>query len=304
MKMPSASSMQIGMTCPGSVSLPWVGSERSKDANLGTKLHACIEAYYDHGANEAERISIEEKCHAEWMMVSKSVFPVLNDVKTEHYFELNPVTCETIHLGKDAYEKYSKENLWIRGCADIIGRIPDTGELFVGDWKTGFGLSPPAENNWQLIVAALAFMQKTDNVVRGRIIRTKDSTFDEHVYAREFLLQKSDELVDFAQSIQEGTNKDKLKTGEHCKHCKSWVFCPAQRTAIDRCATATNLLGTQLDDHVVELAVDNIKQMEELGKKAKQKIREYIELVGGELKLSDGRVLIPAKTDGNYVRKR
>lgn len=302
--MPSASSLQIGMTCPGSVSLPWVGSERSSDANLGTKLHACIEAYYDIGANEAERVSIEEECHAEWMIISKSVFPVLTDVKTEHYFEYNPATSVVNHLGKEAYDKYSKEYCWIRGCADIVGRT-ESGVLFVGDWKTGFGLAPPSENNWQLIVTALAFIEPSDDRVVGRIIRTKDSTFDEHVYTREFLLQKSDELVDFAMSIQEGTNKDKLKTGEHCKYCKSWVFCPAQKTAIERCAYVKELSKVNpLDDCLVEGAIEQVRGMEELAKKAKQKIREYIELKGGELRLSDGRVLVPAKTDGNYVRKR
>jgi hypothetical protein len=305
MKIPSASSLQIGMACPGSCSLPYVTNERrAKDADLGTRLHACIEVFYDYGANEAEATSIEENCHAEWMMISKSVFPVLNEVKTEQYFELDVISGLVNHLGKDAYENYSKGGLWIRGCADIVGRT-ESGVLFVGDWKTGFGLASPAKSNWQLIVTALSFLKESDVGVFGRIIRTRDSTFDEHYWTREELLAKSDELVEFVKSLSEGTNKDKLKTGEQCKFCKSWAFCPAQKTAIQLSAYAKewNKLD-KVDEQVIESAVENVRAMEDLSKKTRAKIREFIDYNGGSLTLSDGRVLIPGKTEGNFVRRK
>lgn len=305
MKVPSVSKLQIGIACPASVSLPYVIEERGKAATDGINMHSVIDVRYKDGKEAAEKKANELGILADYLLIPSKLFPEFSYFFTEAKFEYNLLDGRWI-VWHAPDSKYSDgDGLWTRGVVDLVGWKDDT--MYVIDWKTGRGTVPNPETNWQLIVTAIVFRKyKPAKKIVARIVKTLEDEPYEFEYTAEFLDKKEKELVDFGNIISSSHHKQRFKAGEHCRYCPSWVFCPVQLTAIERCGYAKDLdtiIEHKATPEAVEAAVNNIKQMEELAAKGKKKIREYIELNGGEFKLSNGTVLIPAKTDGMYRRK-
>lgn len=306
MKVPSVSKLQIGITCPASVSLPYVLEERGQAASDGIKLHDVIDVRYKEGKEAAEAKAKELGVHADYLLIPSKLFPDFSYFFTEAKFEYNLENPNDWIVWHQPDAKYSDRNgLHTRGVVDLVGWKDDT--LYVIDWKTGRGFVPNPETNWQLIVTAIVFNKyKPAKKIIARIVKTLEEEPYEFEYTAEFLASKEEELKKFAEVISSPIHKQRFKAGEHCKYCPSWVFCPVQLTAIERCGYARDLetiIEHKADATAIEEAVNNIKQMEDLAIKGKKKIREYIEIHGGEFRLSNGVVLIPGKTPGSYRRK-
>jgi hypothetical protein len=283
--------------------LPYVSEERGEAAGSGVKIHDVIDTLYQSGMEAAVAKSKELGNEAEFTLIPSKLFIQLDWPMTECVFDYNLVTGQPVIHGRGNPREIPRQDkgIWTRGVADLVGW--KDGVLHVVDWKSGRGHQVGPKENWQLIVTALAFPKGENESVNARIVKTTSDEPDVFVYTPEFLSEKRDELAEFAKLISGDEHKTRFKTGEHCKYCPSWVFCPAQRTAIERAAAMPDLYYGKLDNNTIETAINNVKEMDDLSVKAKKKIREYIELIGGEFKLSNGVVLIPGKTPGTYKRK-
>lgn len=299
MKFPSASKLQLAMSCRASSFLPKVESARQEQAKRGTGLHAVIDAMFNDGMDAAMRIAKENNVTKEFLDIDQSVFNQgLDDIRTEVAFEYDIFAKDHKDYGRNGYDKFLYGNR-IRGVCDLVGY--SSGILTVIDWKTGHGPVPTASGNWQLIIAALVFRHKsnTKNAI-GKIVRTVDGVIDQFEYDSLFLDLCEEKIADFAKGYNPEESRDKYHTGDWCKYCPGWMFCPAQTGAIARSADLASY--TPITEANVLSAIESIRNINDLSKKAEGQVRNYIELIGGRLVGPNGKVYIPAVAEGKIKR--
>ncbi len=309
MKFPSASKLQMAMACKASSFLPYVSEPRGEvgsSADRGTKLHACIDALFNEGMDAAVRLAKELDILSDFLAIDQSLFSQgLDDIQTEVAFEYDLFASDHRIYGRNGHDKFLYGNR-IRGVADLVGTSGSV--LTVIDWKTGNGDTEPVQSNWQLIVAALVFRSfgGSRNAI-GKIINTTTKVVDQCEYTEEFLDECEKKLKLFAENYSPEKVKDQYSTGEHCKYCRSWIFCPAQKTAIERAANLENdlkWLQQPVTDEIALSAIESLRSLDELSKKAQKAIRGYIEIIGGRLVRPDGRAYVVAVDPGKFKKEK
>lgn len=300
MKFPSASRLQRAIECPGSSFLPVVIEPKGGSADLGTRLHQVFDALFNEGLSKAMVLAKELDCLEEAMRIDRSLFEQgLDNIRTEVAFEYDVFHKDHKDYGRNGFDKFQYGSR-IRGVADLVG--VSGGILTVIDWKTGFGATPDSKSNWQLIIACLVFrsLGYSRNAI-GKIINTSTNKVDQCEYDESFLDGKEEELFQFAKKYSPDESRGIYKVGDHCTYCPSWLFCPAQTNAIQRMLSTEAVLPIT-EANAVE-AIERLKDLNSLSKRAEKGLRGYIELIGGRLVAPDGKVYIPAAAEGKIKKE-
>ncbi len=299
MKMPSASNIYIAMECPGSCHLPFVNEERGPSANKGTALHKAIDDYFSNGLESAQNVAAKDGVLIEFDNIDKTLFAGIGCVMTEASFEYDPLTKVGYNLGKGGFSGKLDR---IRGIADLVG-LDITGQPVVIDWKTGYGDYPKAIENWQLIVAALVYrpVDKSKGVT-VRLVKTATGNVDSSYLSPEYLDGCAQRLESLSKALNSDASKTRFKTGQHCRYCKSWTFCPAQLTAVKRVLNLEESLP--VDSNRVAEAISRLNDMKDLSVRAEGQIRNYIDQAGGYTVMPDGSVYVPAAYPGKIKKRR
>ena len=260
MPLPTASSLQLGMTCPGATALPGFKRGSNFGSRRGQGKHNKINAFIQTGEHPDDD-------EINWDRVAELADPCGGERTIELAFrwkqEGDKVTLLGQMLNRNYPEKAYDE---IDGTADVVIVHPDHVE--VKDWKTGRTWIPRPKWNWQIkflcYCAARHFGKK--KAVGSFYQLDKDypqtDTFDEmDLEEIGFYLRKGVDRMIEAQMVQ-GADADAvrpyIKTGAHCEYCASFADCPAQVGTAqalvemeDRLPMLTPILARQLWEKLV-----------------------------------------------------
>jgi hypothetical protein len=250
MRLPSASSIKLAMTCPASATLPQVG-QVSEATELGTDVHEFLRLV-GSGKTVAEALEqVPESSRAECRAVDVDAIPTLRDVRQEVAFVFNPWTGNSKILGENIGRDYERHG-WVPteeypGTADRVGYVVGgqyDGWLCVDDYKTGNAYTVERANrNWQLKHLAVAASKAlNERRVLVGIVRTKGRiSVDYHPMEELDLDLAGQELLMLAEFIRTGKAQKKLVTGSHCTYCPAFNSCPTQTALLRKLSNAPEL---------------------------------------------------------------
>jgi hypothetical protein len=226
--LPTASSLQRVMACPGSWSekFPIERQEVSDAMERGSGIHKYLENYYDRKDNLFDGVA--EKFHDFCASISLAHLPSQIGL-SEQAYAYNPATRLTKSLGK-IDRKYPLEQNIFYGTADYVG-WSDRSIPLVIDFKTGQADVPDPKDNWQLRMLAVAvgrIYQNAPGVDVGITkIRDDASVFTvTHFYSRNDLELFEGMMIGTMALLQEG--RQEFRRGDHCKYCPAFAYCPIQ----------------------------------------------------------------------------
>lgn len=251
----SGSEMGRLMVCTAAGVLDRVGNI-SPQSDTGSGMHAFFRDVQEHGRDEAlARVAPELLERAELVDVASLLPPGAETLPGEVALVYDAETEQVRFLGYDIGRNYSKDAPLgpneIPMSLDVVTLSP--GHAFIGDFKTGRGKVPPARRNWQLKLGALAVCRwKGLDCATTGIIHVPESG---QPYTDEAVLDGFD-LDSIAADVRlmakriraarESKNAPKAVTGEHCRYCPSFQFCPAQTALVRRLAADPKELTTEI----------------------------------------------------------
>jgi hypothetical protein len=244
MKLPSASNLQRAIACEASSLLRQVDAEVPQ-AHWGQGVHSYLENVNKVGRHKALLAIEDHELRAYCEGLDLDVLPVdPNCYAVEVTFAYDFATDTARELGRGIGRNYAgaKPTEFV-GTADVVGVSADGNTVYIPDYKTGWyaSLQRPADS-WQLKALALfaARAYGADSAVVELILLREDGTskpmtarldiFDLDIVAKE--LRELAERLKCAQGDYAQGKQPTMKTGEHCRYCRSRVFCPAQTALV------------------------------------------------------------------------
>lgn len=213
----SASKLARVMTCKGSLHFENLPTpEENELAKQGTAFSELMEKTIlgvDPGEYATNGVIYDEEMHYHKTWLMDYVRGTYGEgVKTEEW-----ATWIT------------QSGIKIPGKYDLCSWVGE--DLYIGDFKYGYGIVEP-ENNWQLIAYAIGEViqsGKAPEIVYMTIIQPRAHHHDGSI--RTWSISYT-ELLEYMNQIQDRFNElaageNKLETGKHCKYCPGAAHCPA-----------------------------------------------------------------------------
>lgn len=238
----SASSVERVSACPSSVVLDQA-YRVTEDGERGTAIHLFAKRVIQgmSRAKAAQLVDDKWRSTCAGFDVSGELVDMRNP-RAEVSYAFNPFTGEGRELGVDIDRKY------IVGRDEIPGSVDVDGTSFMGiprvdDWKTGYDVTPCAENlqmgTYACAKAAVTGANEID--ARIRYVRENGSVrTDRHVFKRIELDDIADRLADTATAVEAARKASaegrpvSVSTGPHCRYCPALTACPAHAAMVRR----------------------------------------------------------------------
>lgn len=169
--------------------------------------------------------------------------------------------------------------IWeINGRADLVEYRETAKQLFISDFKYGWGIVEP-ENNWTLISHAISWIAKNPDKLVETIIFTIYQPRPHHQISRvrEWSITV-EQLDDLYKQLNETLSNpsDAINTGPHCYKCPSLASCPASRLAQMNAVDASEMaFDDNLDNDELSFKLDHMKRAIEVLTQAQ---KAYIEI--------------------------
>lgn len=315
MSLPSASKLQLAMTCVGSAVLPRVDSAHSA-GDRGTALGAYLAARVGGTPQSVALLRVPEPWTAAAVDLEEHVLP-LSGYSTEVAYSYDVATCAGRCLGSNLGRGYpSGTPTTINGSADFLLRSETM--MMVVDLKCGQVAPPAPQRNAQLRLLALASCRAHGlSAARVGILHCPDGQQARWSWADldAFDLESvADELRELASRIEAASvevsagRPPRLAVGDGCRWCPARVYCPAQSAMARRIAgdpeSLVADLRSALSEQQAALVWHRVKALKALLVDVEQAL--YAMARESPIELADGRWLGPKETrrevlDGRVV---
>lgn len=310
MPLPSASKVGLAMVCPASAVLP--KTDRLNDAaDEGHGIHAFMRSLPSMSREEAlARVQDEYRTRCE--DIDLDLLPPPSLWKAETAFAYDVETEGVRFLGYDIGRNYGPRETPTEMFMSLDALIIEEGVATVLDWKTGRGRLPPADDNWQLRVQALAVQRHTGcELVRVAVVRLPDGGkpyFDWAEFGEFDLAMFASELRELARRLEKPEVTPVM--GEHCRYCPAFEACPGQGRLLARMAgDSEQLMRDVLDTLTPETAwkaYERVRAVEGVLKRMWTALFAYAQET--PIVLGDGTVFGPVETqkeelDAGVVRQ-
>lgn len=204
--LPSASSMERYMLCPGSFAAEQgQPEETSEDAEIGNRIHAALagETVTPPLTDDEERTM--EACRSQAQALLDAIIPHRDELILER--------------------RYWRANQW-SGKPDVVAIDSIFAEGIVIDYKTGRGEVASAEGNMQLrALAVLVSMEHRLGKVTVAIVQPLAGESSVCVYRQDDLRKARIEISDILTAIYQ-PNAPRRPSAKACKYCKAKATCP------------------------------------------------------------------------------
>lgn len=301
MKLPTASSLQLAMTCPASQALPHQAKSHTA-ADDGNDRHELLVK-----ALAGQEVKPDEPRHIEWLEAVLPETEPLVGMASEVAFGL---VIDDRHkgllLGANLGRVYPEvpAHTYV-GTADYYRPARDEDRVVVVDLKTGQSDVPHPKRNLQLhmLAAAAALWEGLGEATVGilQAPEGRNPWWRWHHLDALALAEVGDRLEALDARIARA-RKDVAKgevpwadlaTGDHCQHCPARVHCPAQtalarRLGQDPQDVANELLSTLTPESAGNVLL-RVRAVRDVLKAVDAALYAYATEAGG-IPLPDGRV--------------
>lgn len=190
----------------------------------------------------------------------------------------------------------------IPGTADAIAYEPAHDTLHVLDWKTGHpDYLDPADDSKQLVALALALARNPEldpvRVVFVYMVHVAPEGVRVDRAALEDLDLDAAE-ADLRDVVAGIADERAPRPGPHCRYCPARAGCPETERSLvpfveetPASAIASILRGDELTVDRIALAHRALPMIEELAKKARERIKAHARQLGGRIPLGNGKAL-------------
>lgn len=192
--------------------------------------------------------------------------------------------------------------------------------VWVGDYKTGHAFVPPPMRNWQLRVGALAFARYSKkDTARISLIHVREDGYPYRDHATldafeldliEAQVRQLGRRVHAARKAAEQGEQPSLVAGEHCIHCPSRVYCPAQIALVRRLGEEPTTVASEVTAELTPATAARAYLRLKLVRKIFDDLEEALKAYAKEnpIDLGDGRIYGPEKRvydhlDASVVRQ-
>jgi len=301
-RLPTASEIELALTCSGSALLPRHGLE-SQWMSLGITKGAFFEALIGGVGREQALAAIADPdtravCEAldlDGLPLEPAAYAA------EVAFAWSPITGAARELGRGLERDYSAaaEGEMV-GTADVIALLGDDGVL-VADWKGEHAhVTAPARNpqlRWLALAACRAYGRRRAVV---EIIRPgEDRAWRERAELDAFdLAEIAEEMRALVQDLQRAAaDVPRLVLGEHCRRCKSMPYCPAQTALVRDLAAGDGALVTRMAESLTPDTARAAWHRLQAAKGALERIEQALRTYASfePISLGDGRVFGPQR---------
>ncbi len=323
-RLPSFSSIERAVRCRASTVLPQT-EHVSDAAEGGTVMHTFMERVRNlrgegKPPEEAREVALAEAPEEEQGFLGAiPVEDLPTDPKAfaaEVALAFDALTGQARELGRGIGRRYEQAALAqgkplapteFAGTVDIAALHGSDG-VFIGDWKRRGRYVKAARDNWQIrtgLVAAAAAWGRSRGV--GSIIRIYEDgeTYrDRGDLSAEDLQQAKFELTTLAVGILNDRKafargeEVPATTGDHCRYCPSFQFCPANLALIRRIVTdepavrAEIVVNRDTAPRIVAF-VAQLRSLQEEVKDALDTLAAQAAAEGKPLEMGDGTVYAP-----------
>ena len=292
--LPSASSMERYMLCPGSYAAEQGQPEQtSDDAESGNRIHAALagETVTPPLGDDEERTM--KACQSQASALLDAIVPHRDEMHLERRYWLG--------------EQWS-------GKPDVVAIDTLQGHAIVIDYKTGRGEVASAEGNMQLRALAVLVSQEhgLDHVTVA-IVQPLAGSASVCVYEADDLRKARIEVLAILTAIHQ-PDAPRHPSAKACRYCKAKAGCPEAREAsvalpmanIPEGATASAIAATLTGETLAEFlhrAEFASKVIDACRDEAKRRLEEGEVIPGWTLKPGSPRESItdPAKVFGRFV---
>ena len=308
-RLPSASKLQLALTCPASVALPQSGSE-SKAADDGNARHRLLADVIE------SKTTRTDPPLREWLdrvLDDEATMGLLVGSVAEVSLHWHPATDAAQVLGirlERAYESVPEGAFF--GTADYLRA--DADGVMVADLKTGLSEVPHPSRNAQLRFLALAAC-RVHGLDRARVglLHAPEGrapwwewadidAFELEVIAAE--LRRLVERIEWARRDVAKGKTPRVVVGEHCTWCPARFSCPARSGMAVAMATAPGDFAASLktglaDDGIASMALARWqaarKVLDEVGSALYARAKER------PIPLDDGRAWGPVVSEREVI---
>lgn len=242
------------MTCPGSIAASeGLPDKTSFFAQEGTAAHEVVEILLsgDQTASDLLDTHIAVEGTEELILVTEEMMTaclVMVDYvegRVEQALRQDEDTVMWLERSFDLAKINAPAPMF--GTGDVVIWSPNLKRLHVIDYKHGMGVMVEVEENSQIMYYGLGATVEVGvipdeievTIVQPRIAHV-DGPCRSYTFGRERLLSFKDEL--FAAVEATLVPDAPLQVGDHCRFCKAFVGCPAQKThALDTAMVAFNV---------------------------------------------------------------
>lgn len=323
MTLPSASKLELTDTCEGSAVYPGVDSTDFW-ADLGTAKHAFLARALEVG-RETALAEVPEKHRAACASLDLEQLPAGQPGAwvAEVAFALDVETGAARELGRGIDRQYAAAGLRpteIPGSIDLLALSVDGDAVIVTDYKTGWARVTTAQENLQLLFAAVcASLVYGKLAARGAILYPgpdgDQPYFDVGTWdafdldaAKQRLMELGRKVLALRAAAEGDPTTGEVVTprlvvGKHCRYCPAIASCPAQGKFVRRLLhapedTLADLKG-MLNPHTARLVYDRLKAVKYVIERAETALYAYAAF--NPVALSDGTVLGETETQREYL---
>lgn len=199
----------------------------------------------------------------------------------------------------------------IPGTTDVFALEREHDALHVIDWKTGHpDYLDPADDSKQLVALALG-LARNPEIAPVRVVFVymvhvaPDGVRVDRATLEDLDLDAAEaDLRDIVAGI---ADERAPRPGPHCRYCPARAGCPETERSLvpfveetPASAIASILRGEELTVERIALAHRALPMIEELAKKARDRIKEHARSLGGRIPLGNGKALklIPMRREG------
>ena len=232
----SGSSIERGVRCPASVSLPRV-DHLSEYQELGTSLHSFLEAVALKG-REAALDELPSEARATFEALNLEAVAPLLSLTPELALAYDFATGEARVLGQGLQRGYEVSATEIPCTMDVVG--VNRAERFgvVADWKRGWSKRDAPARNHQMRFGALCVARAFDLVeVEVHLVTWRSEQDDPRPLVHRFDVADLDgyaldleehlwrKVLENRAAMEAGKALPHVVTGDHCHKCQSRVYC-------------------------------------------------------------------------------
>lgn len=291
----TASGLWRAANCDASSVLPHTKSTTDQSSR-GNVLHEFLARVPKMGREEAlEMVPAEHRAACEVLPIDR--LPIdPNAYAPEVALAFDVETGSARQLGQNMGRDYSDvKPSEVAGTIDVLG-VSET-RVHVLDWKSGWGELIPAQDNWQILFAALAAARTFDRTeAAGALIRLKE---DGEVYfdRAEFDELDLDSFEQRLRKLMAHISSLDVRTavpheGPWCRYCPAIASCPAKvallravaKEALDEPPDAEFTLSAE----TAPLVYERFKRIDQLMKKVWDALKEYARHT--PIQLANGKV--------------
>lgn len=311
----TASSIKRALACGASHVLPQViesGEYAEKGHDLHDFLDLCIRGQRKEALEkykDSEHISEMQALPVTEMM--KGVTGIGHDgIATEVTYGVNVNTGEAICIGNHLNRKYPKEDGWVYGSEDVIGRVG--GVLYANDWKSGDHVGEVSDNLQVGFFAYCLHKIFKEPRVLGRITYTRDPWFfEEHLFDEgqmEFdiflsKLRLAYQNVEQAQKIVDSGRMPAVYPNDECKYCAARASCPKWSAMIRTFMSDVSVVdwAATLTPEKIAAIWPKYRQLKRGFDEADEAIRNFVNSCEEEIQLENGKVLGKVEMSKSYI---